>query len=71
MSSPAPPALRQLRHLDRSSSEFHAQVYNILLEEEYQKCVLNLQGNDLVWLIDFLDKVRGHVAFLRSRLKRF
>ena len=62
MSSPSPPALQLLRHLDRSSPKFHDQLSNIVHGGEYQGCVSNLQGDDLVWLVDYLDEVRRRVA---------
>ena len=55
--------LQQLRHLDRSSPGFHDQLSNVLYGEEYKQSVKSLQGNDLVWLVDYLDEVRCH-AFL-------
>ena len=69
MSSPSPPALQQLHHLDRSSPEFHDHLCNVFYGEEFQKCVQNLQGDDLVWLIDYLDKVRRHVVLLCPPIK--
>ena len=69
MSSPNPPALQQLRRLDKSSSEFHDQLSNVLYGEEYQQCVPNIQGDDLVWLVDYLDKVRRRAALPRFPLK--
>jgi len=69
MSSPNSPALQQLHRLDRSSPEFHDQLCNVFYGEDYQKCVPNLQGDDLVWLVDYLDKVRRHVAFPYTPLK--
>ena len=66
MSSPRPPALQQLHRLDRSSSGFHDQLSNVLYAEEYQKCAPNLQGDDSVWLIDYLDKVRCRTTIPRS-----
>ena len=61
--------LQQLHHLDRFSSDFHDQVSNALYGEEYKQCVPNLQGDDLVWLVDYLDKVRRRVSLLHSLLK--
>ena len=61
--------LQRLRHLDRSSSEFHEQLYNILYGEGYTHCVPNLQNDDLVWLIDYLDEVRCHATLPHSLLK--
>ena len=68
MSSSSTPMLQQLSRLDRSSSGFHDQLSNILCGEEYEQCVPNLQGNDLVWLVDYLEKVRHRVAFPHSSL---
>jgi len=69
MPSPNPPALQQLRRLDRSSSDFPDQLSNVLYGEEYQKCVPNLQSDDLAWLVEYLDKVCRHVALPRPPLK--
>jgi len=56
------PPLQWLRHLDRSSLMFHDQLCNILYGEAYQKCVPNLRGDDLVWLVEYLNKVRRHIV---------
>jgi len=71
MPSPGPQALRRLRHLNTSSSDFHDRLCNVLYGEEYQRCVQNLQGDDLVWLVGYLDKVRRHVALPHSPFKAF
>jgi hypothetical protein len=63
------PVLQRLDHLDRSSPDFHDQLCNVLYGEEYVQCVSNLQGNDLVWLVDYLDRVRRRVALSHSLLK--
>ncbi|KAF9789442.1 kinase-like domain-containing protein [Thelephora terrestris] len=55
MTSPSNPALQKLRDLDKSLSGFHDQLSNVLYGEEYARCVANLQGDDLKWLVDFLD----------------
>ena len=62
MSSPGLPALQPLRHLNESSPGFHDQLSNILYGKEYEQCVPNLEGNDLVWLVDYLDKVRRDIS---------
>ena len=61
--------LGQLRRLDRSSSKFHDQLSNILYGEEYKRWVQNLQGDDLVGFVDYLDEVRRRVLLLRPPLK--
>jgi len=63
------PFLRQLRHLDKSLSDFPDQFSNVLYGEEYKQCVANLQGDDLIWLVDYLDEVCRCVAFPHSQLK--
>ena len=70
MSSPNSPTLQQLDHLDSSSTDFHNQLCNVLHGEEYSRCMTNLQGDDLVRLVDYLDKVRRRrVTFPNSPLK--
>ena len=69
MSSPSPPALQRLHRLTRSSPGFHDQLNNVLYGEEYRQCLPNLQGDYLVWLVDYLDEVSRCVAFPRSPLK--
>ena len=68
MSSPGPLVLRQLHQLDRSSPGFHDQLCNILRGLEYEKCVRNLQDDDLEWFVEYLGTVRRHVALPRSPL---
>jgi tRNA (Thr-GGU) A37 N-methylase len=72
MSSSSIPTLQQLHRLDRSLSGFHDQLANVLYGEEYNQCVADLQDGDLVWLVDYLDKVRHRVALfsLRSSQRR-
>ena len=65
---PSSPTLQQLDRLNRSSPDFHDQLYNVLYGQEYKQCVPNLQGEDLVWLVNYLDKVRRRVALSRSPL---
>ena len=69
MSSPGSPALQQLYHLDRSSSDFHDRLCNVFYGSEYSQCVPNLEGDDLVWLVDYLDKVCCRVTFPRPLLQ--
>ena len=66
---PLDPTLQQLHHLDKSSLDFHDQLCNVLYGREYFQCVPNLQGGDLVWLIEYLDKVRYRVALPHSPFK--
>jgi len=66
MSSPRPTALQQLHRLDRSSSRFHDRLCEVLYGEEFRLCVPKLQGDDSLWLVEYLDKVRRRVALTLS-----
>ena len=70
MSLPSLPALQQLYHLNRSSPDFHDQLCSVIYGEEYRESVPNLQGEDLVCLVDYLDEVRRHISPPRSLLKQ-
>lgn len=65
----SPDLLQQLRRLDRSSSRFHDQLSNVFYGEEYRRCVGDLQGDGLVWVVDYLDNVRCRVAPSLTPLK--
>ena len=70
MPSPNTPALQKLHRLKGSSPDFYDQLSDVLYGEEYQQCVPILQGDDLVWLVDYLDKGRYHVAVQTLCLSR-
>ena len=69
MSPPISPVLQQLDRLDGSSPDFHDLLSNVLYGEEYTQCARNLQNGDLVWLVEYLDKVRRRVALPRTLLQ--
>ena len=69
MSSPSHPALQQLHHINSSSPNFRDLLSNILYGEEYRQCVPNIAEEDLVWLVDYLDKVYHRITLPRSLLK--
>ena len=52
-----PNPLQQLRDLDRTSPQFRPQLVDILRGKEYQDVVPSLQGDDLTWLVEYLDSV--------------
>ena len=66
MSPPSPPALLQLYHLDKSLPDFHDKLCNVFYGRKYSQCVPDLQGDDLVWLVDYLDKVCHRITFSHS-----
>ena len=61
-------SFRQLRRSDKSSSKFHDQLREVLCGEEYKQWALNIDGEDLVWLVDYLDKVHRRIALPHSLL---
>jgi len=61
--------LEQLRRLDGSSPKFHDQVSEILHGEEYKQWVSDIQGDDLVALVNCLDQVHHPVSLVHSPLK--
>lgn len=65
MSSPS--ILGRLHHLDESSSGFHDQLNDILYGEEYKQWVQALGNEDLMSLVDYLDKARSPSHFLTLR----
>jgi len=52
-----PTPLQRLRDLDKSSPQFHDQLSDALRRKEYRNCVSNLRSEDLVWLVEYLDRV--------------
>ena len=52
-----PGPLQRLHDLDRNSPQFQEQFSNFLRGNEYQSVVSDLEGEDLVWLIGYLDSV--------------
>lgn len=64
------PVLKRLHSLDTPLSKSHGQLNRLLHEKEYQECVSNLRGDDLIWLVDYLDEVRHSVGLPCSPLKQ-
>ena len=54
--------LRQLHGLDRPSHEFHDRLSNVLYGGEYKQSVSDLGTDEVVWLLDYLDKVRRPIS---------
>lgn len=57
MASPSSLALQKLHRLDTLSPDFNSQLCDVLYQKEYIQCVPNLKGDDLAWLVNYLDKV--------------
>ena len=71
MPSPRPPALKLLHRLDRSSPGFQDQLCDVFYGEEYQRLVPNLQDDDSVWLVEYLNEVRLQIVLPYSPFKPF
>ncbi|KAF9646470.1 kinase-like protein [Thelephora ganbajun] len=56
MASSSSPTLQKLHSLDKSSSDFGNLLCNVLYGEEYVQFVSNFEGDDLAWLVDYLDR---------------
>ena len=69
MAAPSSPALEKFQNLHASSSELQDQLNDLLRGEDYQECVPNLEGDDLVWLVEYLDEVCRPIALPDSPLK--
>ena len=59
--------LQQLHDLDRASPQFYEQLGSFLRGEEYQNAAPNLQGEDLAWLVEYLDSVSLQINSLNLR----
>ena len=66
---PHSPKLQQLHDLDRTSPRFHEQLSRFFRGEEYRNALLNLQSEDLSWLVDYLDSVSLQTSFLYRALR--
>lgn len=52
-----PDSLQRLRSLDRVSPQFYEQLGDLFRGDEYRNAVQSLQGEDLAWLVEYLDGV--------------
>ena len=59
---PSSPGLQNLQNLDAASPDFQNQLVNLLNDGEYVRCIPDLGKPDLMWLVDYLDKVRHLVT---------
>jgi len=55
--SPLTPS-QQLRRLDKFSPQFPDQITDLLREQGYRNHITNLQDEDLLWLVEYLNDVR-------------
>ena len=60
-----PTFLQQLHNLDRASPQFHKQISDFLRGKEYRNAVPSLQGEDLMWVVEYLDSVSLQAIFPR------
>ena len=52
-----PNALKKLRNLDRASPRFYKHLSSFIRSKEYRSTVPSLQGEDVAWLVEYLDSV--------------
>ena len=70
MSSSTPSTSRGLGRLNRSSFDFHDRLMDAIHGDEYYvECLQDIEADDLVWLINYLDEVRYRFALSPSLLK--
>lgn len=62
MTSPSSAVLQKLRQFDASSLDFQDKLCNTLSGDEYLRCASNLEGDDLGWLVEYLDGVSRRVV---------
>ena len=63
-----PKPLQQLCDLDPSSPQFHKQLSSCLRGSEFRSAVSNLQGEDVAWVIEYLNNVSLQAISLCSLL---
>ena len=62
MGLPTDSVLQQIYRLDRSSPDFRSQLDNALHRREYHQRAQELNEDDLMWLVNYLDGVRCHIT---------
>jgi hypothetical protein len=62
------PVLQEFSRLDRSSQDFPKRFCDLLYGDEYTQCVPDLQDNDPMWLVEYLDQVWCHITLPTSNL---
>ena len=70
MSLPVSPVLQELHGLDGSSPDFSDQLNNLLCREDYLSCEKDIDDNDVMWLVDYLDTVCSRTTVPCSPLKQ-
>ena len=63
-----PEPLRQLRDLNKASPQFHEQLSNFFRGDVYRNVLPHLSGDNLEWLVEYLDGVSFQIIFSRSAL---
>jgi hypothetical protein len=63
--SPSSPVLKRFARLDGSSQDFPKRLCDLLCGDDYTKRVPGLQGDDLMWLVEYLDQLLHRITLLR------
>ena len=70
MTQPRNSALQKFRPLDTPPPDFGDKLGNVLQDGwEYAGCESKLGGDDLTWLVDYVDKVRRCLVFVYTHSK--
>ena len=70
MGQPTSLVLQEIRRLDRSSSDFDNQLDCTLRGGDYYQSTQELNADDLMWLVDYLDDVSCHITSSHPALSR-
>jgi len=68
MTSPDPLLQLYDLHKYKSLPQFHSKFRNIIGGKEYRERVPHLRGDDLAWLVEYLDSVSLQIALPHSIL---
>lgn len=63
MDPPTDWVLQRIHLLDASESTFPDQLNNLLCAQEYEESALSRGDHDVVWHVEYLDKVRRRTPF--------
>lgn len=58
----SPEILQQLNHLDKDSPQFPDQLTDLLYKERFGDYIPKFRDEDVVWLVEYLDKVCLSIA---------
>lgn len=60
-----PEPLQKLHNLDKTSPQFYQEISEFIHGKDYRDAIPTLQGEGLVWLVEYLDGVSLQIIFPR------